>query len=54
MRLAAAEEVKTNRVKELQALQNKRKRELEDVTIFLRDLTYPLVSWELFNTNEIF
>jgi hypothetical protein len=34
MRIAAEEEVKTNRSKELQALQNKLKRELEDVTIF--------------------
>jgi hypothetical protein len=33
-RLAAEEEVKTNRVKEIQSLENKRKRELEDVTVF--------------------
>jgi hypothetical protein len=34
MRLAAEEEIKSSRAKELQALENKRKRELEDVTIF--------------------
>jgi hypothetical protein len=34
MRIAAEEEVKTQRAKEFQALENKRKRELEDVTVF--------------------
>jgi hypothetical protein len=33
-RLEAEEQVKTNRVKEIQTLENKRKRELEDVTVF--------------------
>jgi hypothetical protein len=34
MRIAAEEEVKAQRAKEFQVLENKRKRELEDVTIF--------------------